>query len=160
MKINFILNGEDVTEAGQLHESIFAILKRETRLFKDHVCCQRGLCGRCQVTLDGRSVPGCLTPAFMVVHREIVTPEGFRQTEDFKKFWKFLETTQMVFCSQCTDAQVFSLHSFLEANPSASEQEIRALVSEIPCRCGTRPNLVKAALMFTGTKEAVRGTRR
>lgn len=160
MKTDFILNGEDATGNGHPQESLLDFLVREQGLFALHAPCQRGLCGRCNVTLDGRTVPACLTPVFMVKGREIVTPEGFKVTEDYKRILKVLEEEGLVQCNQCTAVQIFNFQTWLEFNPEPTEEDLRLHAAEIPCRCGTGESLVRGFKRLSGTKEAVRAHRR
>jgi xanthine dehydrogenase YagT iron-sulfur-binding subunit len=48
-------------------------------------------------------------------------------------------------CGYCTPGQVMAVEGLLRANPSPDLDEIRLGVSGNLCRCGTYPNIFKAA---------------
>ena len=49
-------------------------------------------------------------------------------------------------CGFCTPGFVVSVRAFLDKNPKATEQEIRAGLNSNLCRCGTYANVIQAAL--------------
>lgn len=160
MKLPLILNGDDVTLDGDTRESLFTVLTREAGLFADKAPCHKGTCGRCHVHLDGKEVPSCVVPFFQARQREVVTPEGFRQTDEYKKFRLILDEEGLVECAECTEVQIFHLFSYLELFPAATPEECRLIIGEIPCRCGSRPVLERGAARWLERKEAVRAGRR
>lgn len=160
MKFPVILNGDDVTLEGDARETLFAVLQRQDNLFWEKTACHKGTCGRCHVVLDGREVPSCVVPFFLVRNREVVTPEGFRQTDEYQQFRTILDDAGLVECAECTDAQIFHLFSFLELFPHASPKECREIIGEIPCRCGSRPVLERGAERWMELKEVARDSRR
>jgi carbon-monoxide dehydrogenase small subunit len=160
MKLPFILNGDDVTLDGDTRESLFTVLKREAAVFEEKTPCLKGTCGRCHVLLDAKEVPSCVVPFFQVRQREVVTPEGFRQTDEYRQFKAILDEEGLVECPECTDVQIFHLFSYLELFPHAGTEECRLVIGEIPCRCGSRPVLERGAARWVERKEAVRVGRR
>lgn len=160
MKLPLILNGDDVTLEGDTRESLFTVLRREAGVFAEKAPCHKGTCGRCHVHLDGKEVPSCLVPFFQARQREVVTPEGFRQTDEYRRFRMILEEEGLVHCNECTDGQIFHLFSYLEFSPTAGPEECRAIIGEIPCRCGSRPVLERGAARWLAAREAVRASRR
>jgi carbon-monoxide dehydrogenase small subunit len=109
--------------------------------------------------LDAREVPSCLVPFFQARAREIVTPEGFRQTEEYRQFRSILDDEGLVECAECTDTQISHLFSYLELFPAATPDECRLVIGEIPCRCGSRPVLERGAARWLERREAFRAAR-
>jgi len=144
MKLPFILNGDDVTLDGDTRESLFTVLHREAGLFEEKTPCLKATCGRCHVLLDSR---------------EVVTPEGFRQTDEYRRFKAILDDEGLVECAECTDVQIFHLFSYLELFPHAGPEECRLVIGEIPCRCGSRPVLERGAARWVERKGAARVSR-
>lgn len=159
MKLPLILNGDDVTLDGDTRESLFTVLRREAGVFHEKVPCHKGSCGRCHVLLDAKEVPSCVVPFFQVRQREVVTPEGFRQTQEYQQFRLILDEEGLVECAECTDVQIFHLFSYLELFPMAGSEECRQIIGEIPCRCGSRPVLERGTARWLERKEAVRAGR-
>lgn len=159
MKLPLILNGDDVTLDGDTRESLFTVLRREAGIFTEKTACHRGTCGRCHVHLDSKEVPSCVVPFFQARQREVVTPEGFRQTDEYRQFRLILDEEGLVECAECTDAQIFHLFSYLELFPATGPEECRLAIGEIPCRCGSRPVLERGAARWLERREAVRAAR-
>jgi len=160
MKLPLILNGDDVTLEGDTRESLFTALQRGAGVFAEKTHCRKGTCGRCHVLLDSREVPSCVVPFFQARQREVVTPEGFRQTDEYRQFRSILDEEGLVECPECTDAQIFHLFSYLELFPLADPEECRQVIGEIPCRCGSRPVLERGAARWLERKEPARVGRR
>ena len=83
MTVSFILNGEDVSAKVRSFERLVDLLRDGFGLVGQRADCRCGRCGRCLVFLDGRLVPSCIVPAFAVRGKEVVTIEGYAQTEDY-----------------------------------------------------------------------------
>jgi aerobic-type carbon monoxide dehydrogenase small subunit (CoxS/CutS family) len=49
-------------------------------------------------------------------------------------------------CGFCTPGFVVAVRAFLDKNPAASKDEIRAGLNGNLCRCGTYANVIEAAL--------------
>jgi xanthine dehydrogenase YagT iron-sulfur-binding subunit len=49
-------------------------------------------------------------------------------------------------CGFCTPGFVVAVRAFLNRNPKATEEEIRAGLNGNICRCGTYANVIKAAV--------------
>ena len=84
MTVSFILNGEDVSANVRSIDRLSDVLREAFGLLGLHSDCRCGRCGRCFVLLDGRLVPSCIVPAFSVRGKEVVTIEGFAQTEEYR----------------------------------------------------------------------------
>jgi aerobic-type carbon monoxide dehydrogenase small subunit (CoxS/CutS family) len=152
MKVRLILNGDDIDLSGEPRDSLFAVLQQRAGLFPERVCCEQGDCGRCHVVLDGKEVPSCLIPFFQVREQEVVSPEGFQNTEEYRQFRALLEEEGLVHCTECTEVQIFHLFSFLEQFPQADAEECRLVIGEIPCRCGSKPVLERGARRWLASR--------
>lgn len=160
MTLSFILNGEDQELFSDPQRNLLFLLQKEYGLFKEVACCGQGRCGRCSLLLNGRLVPACQVPFFRLRDAELITPEGFAQTGDFRDLWEAFCATGSAPCLQCWEAQAFALHSALELQPQLDEAALFRLVSEIPCRCGTAEALVAGAQTWQRLKEGRRVGRR
>src|SRR5262245_7376531 len=75
-EIAFTLNGRPVSATVEARLSLADFLRHTLRLTGTHVGCEHGVCGACNVMLDGRSVRSCLTLAVQADGAEIETIEG------------------------------------------------------------------------------------
>lgn len=109
--------------------------------------CGIAQCGACTVHVDGIAVRSCQLAAGDV-DGEITTIEGLgtpATPHPVQEAWIDLQVAQ---CGYCQSGQIMQAASFLDLNPSPSDDEISAAMSGNLCRCGTYPRIreaVKAA---------------
>lgn len=108
--------------------------------------CDRGNCGACTVTLDGRPAYSCLCLAADLEGRAIGTIESLGSPEELSPVQRAFCEKDALMCGFCTPGFVVALSSHLQRNPSASLDEIKHAISGNVCRCGTYPHIFEAAL--------------
>ena len=84
MAISFTLNGKPAVYEGGAADRLLDVLRDHYRLTGVKCGCKEGECGACSVILDGRLVTSCMVAMGRVDGSEVVTIEGYRQTERFK----------------------------------------------------------------------------
>jgi carbon-monoxide dehydrogenase small subunit len=145
MTISFILNGEDVSANARTVDRLSDLLRDAFGLLGLQSDCRCGRCGRCFVFLDGRLVPSCILPAFSVRGKEIVTIEGFAQTEEYRDVVEGFETAGLETCGFCKGPKILAMADLLERVPRPTPREVLAHMSSVPCRCTDPVALVEAA---------------
>ena len=106
--------------------------------------CGVAQCGACSVHLNGQVVRSCSIPVGNLKPTDrIVTIEGLSRKSEHpvQKAWAELDVPQ---CGYCQSGQIMAAASLLAHNPSPSDADIDAAMSNI-CRCGTY-NRVRAAI--------------
>jgi aerobic carbon-monoxide dehydrogenase small subunit len=144
MTVSFILNGEDVSARSKSVDRLSDLLREGFGLLGVRSDCRSGRCGRCLIFLDGRLVPSCLVPAFAVRGREVVTIEGFSQTEDYREISEGFRSAGVETCGFCEAPKIMAAAALLERTPRPSPREILEQMSSAPCRCTDPEALVKA----------------
>jgi aerobic carbon-monoxide dehydrogenase small subunit len=144
MTISFILNGEDVTAKARSVDRLSDVLRDQFDLLGVQSDCRCGRCGRCLVFLDGRLVPSCILPAFKARGREIITIEGFSQTEDYRDISEGFKKAGVETCGFCESSKAMAASALLERSPRPSPTEILAFMSVAQCRCTDPDALVRA----------------
>lgn len=103
--------------------------------------CGIGMCGSCTVHVDGQATRSCITPASTVEGKDITTIEGLVSLDDDGN--EVLHPVQQAFideqvpqCSWCMSGQMMQAASFLQDNPSPSEDDITDAMNNNYCRCG------------------------
>ena len=84
MTIGFILNGEDLVLQSGAENRLVDILRNNFGLLETKSDCYTGQCGACSIIFNGEVVKSCLIPAFKVRNSEIITIEGFSQTDEYQ----------------------------------------------------------------------------
>jgi aerobic carbon-monoxide dehydrogenase small subunit len=146
MTVSFILNGEDVSAKARSVDRLSDILRDSFGLLGVRSDCRCGRCGRCLVFLDDRLVPSCIIPAFAVRGKEVVTVEGYAQTEDYIDIAAGFMDAGVVTCGFCEGPKIMAAAALLERRPRPSAGEILEQMSSAPCRCTDPEALVKAVL--------------
>jgi aerobic carbon-monoxide dehydrogenase small subunit len=144
MTVSFILNGEDVSAKARSVDRLSDLLRDAFGLLGVRSDCRCGRCGRCFIFLAGRLVPSCIVPAFNVRGKEVVTIEGFAQTEDYRDITEGFKAAGVETCGFCESAKIMATASLLERRPRPAPAEILEHMSSAPCRCTDPEAIVKA----------------
>jgi len=144
MKINFILNGEDVIYQGESGSRLIDILRGSFGLFGSKPGCISGQCGACTVICDGEVVPACLIPAFKIKGCEIITIEGFSQTNEYNEIITAFTDVHLGNCGYCEPGKILCAESLLDRFSDPTKEEILHAFSGIKCRCTNTERLILA----------------
>jgi len=79
-----------------------------------------------------------------VYDTEIVTIEGFRETERFAALDHAFGQTGAVQCGFCTPGMILAAECLLRKNPNPTDEEIREGLSGNMCRCTGYNAIVRA----------------
>ena len=144
--ICFKLNGKERCYDGSAADRLLDVL-RDTYDMKSVKCgCKEGECGACAVLIDGVLVNSCCVAMGAVDGHEIVTVEGYRETERFKALSKAFADLSAVQCGFCIPGMVLAAEALLSVNPHPTEAEVREALSGNICRCTGYNALVNAVL--------------
>ncbi len=146
MTVGFILNGEDVVVQTTADKRLVDILRDSFQLTGTKAGCRTGRCGSCSVMLNGKVVPSCLIPAFQVRGTEVITLEGFSQTDEYQDILLGFSRAGVETCGYCDGAKIFAAEALLEHNPRPSKMEALAALSGVVCRC-TEPSDLAAGIL-------------
>lgn len=135
MTIGFILNGEDVVVQTSLDKRLVDLLRENFRLLGAKAGCRVGRCGSCSVIFNGKVVPSCLISAFRVRGGEVITIEGFAQTDEYQDIFNGFSRAGVENCGYCDSAKILATEALLERNPRPERQEILEAFNGVVCRC-------------------------
>ena len=139
MTIGFILNGEDVVVRTNPEARLVDILRNTYNLLGSKTGCNIGKCGACLIIFNGDVVKSCLIPAFKMHGSEIITIEGFSQTDEYQDIVQGFSNTGIENCGFCNTGKILTAEALLSRNPRPLHDEILAAFDGIKCRC-TEPN--------------------
>lgn len=142
--VNFQLNGKQVSYSGNLSNRLLDVLREEYELTGTKCGCKEGECGACSVILDGRLANSCMVAMGRVDGCEVVTIEGYAQTERFKVIEAAYAKVSAAQCGFCIPGMVLASECILSSNPDPTEAEIRDGISGNLCRCTGYNAIVKA----------------
>jgi aerobic-type carbon monoxide dehydrogenase small subunit (CoxS/CutS family) len=107
--------------------------------------CNHGVCGACNVLLDGTLARACLTLALDVGDRPVVTIEGVAPDRACSEIQQALIDAGAIQCGFCTPGFVMALSELFARDPRPDRDAIRAALSGNLCRCSGYVKIVEAA---------------
>lgn len=135
MKIEFELNGREVSADIDPHEPLRNVLRREFDMTGVKSGCLSGRCGVCTIHLDGEAVKSCLLLAGKVDGRSVTTVKGIADGDELHDVQVALDENFGLQCGYCTPGFVMSAAEYLDDNPSPDRDEIKGAVKGNLCRC-------------------------
>ena len=142
MKLEFILNGEDVLVQSEAESRLVDILRGSFTLLGTKSGCCIGYCGACMVIFNGAVVKSCLIPALKTQGSEIITIEGFSQTDEYQDILIGFSEAGLEGCGFCHTGKILAAGALIDRNLRPSKDEILPAFSDIRCRCTDPAELV------------------
>jgi carbon-monoxide dehydrogenase small subunit len=143
MKLNFILNGEDVEVRSEANVRLIDILRVNFSLLGAKTGCLTGKCGLCAVIFNGSVSHACLIPAFKLRDSEIITIEGFSQTDEYQDIMTGFAQAGLESCGYCSTSRILSTGALLDRIKRPSREEILRAFNGIKCRCTDPEKLIE-----------------
>ena len=143
MTIGFILNGEDVVIRCEADVRLVDLLRHNFGLPGAKAGCLTGKCGFCAVLFNGSICHACLIPAFRVRGSEIITIEGFSQTDEYQDIMSGFAQARLNNCGYCGTGKILNAGALLEKIKRPTRQEILTAFNGIRCRCTDPEQLVE-----------------
>jgi aerobic-type carbon monoxide dehydrogenase small subunit (CoxS/CutS family) len=142
--IRLIINGE--TRSGQVEprKLLVDFLREDLGLTGTHVGCEHGICGACTILVNGEAARSCLMLAVQADGAELRTVEGLAGKDGLHPLQNAFREHHGLQCGFCTPGMLMTAYDLLQANPTPTEEEIRAGVSAVLCRCTGYHGIVRA----------------
>lgn len=144
MEINFTLNGKQVSVDVSPSMRLLDVLREHFHLTGTKEGCGEGECGACTVLVNNEPYNSCLTPVINIVNKEVVTIEGFRETNAYRVIADAFAEMGGSQCGFCTPGMILASYAVLRKNPHPTELEIREALSGNLCRCTGYQAIVQA----------------
>jgi len=144
--IALTVNGKKVERHIPSRMTLAELLREELDLTGTKVGCNRGECGSCTVILDGDPVLSCTVLAVEASGREVLTIEGLAPGGKLHPIQEAFVEHDALQCGYCTPGMIMSIKALLDRNPNPTEEDVRKSIDGNLCRCGSYPNIIKAAL--------------
>jgi carbon-monoxide dehydrogenase small subunit len=142
MKCSFILNGDDVSVQVPPSALLVDMIRDRFDLKESRAGCLQGECGFCSVLLDGSLTLSCMVPAFRAHRSEVITLEGFTQTDDYSDIERGFADAGFVPCGFCRAGRVLTTHGLLLSNATPTETELRRAAASVRCRCSATSRFI------------------
>jgi nicotinate dehydrogenase subunit A len=129
------------------------VLNDELGLRGPRFGCGLAQCGACTVLMRGKAVRSCVIPVRAVGEAEITTLEGLGTPEEPHPIQQAFIAEGAAQCGYCLSGVVLTAKALLDANPQASDQEIRAAFGGILCRCFTHVRMLRAIRKYAEARK-------
>ena len=141
------VNGADHEVARAPDRPLLWVLRDELGLTGTKYSCGRGICGSCEVHVDGEVTRSCVTMLSELEGKAVRTIEGLARADGS------LHPVQQAFldeqtpqCGWCMSGQIMRAAAFLAANRHPTEAAIVSEMSGNYCRCGMYGRIKRAVV--------------
>ena len=141
-----VLRVNDVERRGRAEPrmTLADFLRDELGLTGTHLGCEHGVCGACNVLLDGKPVRSCITYAVACEGREVRTIEGFDDDALMNRLRAAFTRHHGLQCGFCTPGMLITSRDICSRLPGVDEKRVRTELSGNLCRCTGYVGIVKA----------------
>ena len=144
VRISLTVNGERHEREVEPRRLLSDFLREDLGLTGTHVGCEHGVCGTCNVMLNGQTARACLIFAAQLDGTEIRTVESLGTVDKMHPIQEAFWEKHGLQCGFCTPGMLMSAVELLERNPSPTIEAIREAISSNLCRCTGYQTIVEA----------------
>jgi aerobic carbon-monoxide dehydrogenase small subunit len=149
-EINFIpisltVNGRQHEARVEPRRTLLDCLRDDLVFPGTHVGCEHGVCGCCNVIVDGALVRSCLMLAVQADGASIETIEGLADGDELNPLQEAFCAKHAMQCGYCTPGMIMTLEDLLRHNPTPTEEELVDALSGNLCRCTGYEQILQAA---------------
>jgi nicotinate dehydrogenase subunit A len=156
--IPMTVNGRAESVRAEPDTPLLYVLRNDLGLAGPKFGCGLGQCGACTVHLDGAAIRSCATPVRSARGKKVTTLEGLPKDGALHAVQQAFIDEQAAQCGYCINGWMMTAAALLEANPRASEEDIRRGLSGLKCRCGTHMSILRAVKLAATRMAATRRT--
>ena len=142
--ITLNVNGQRHSVSVDPETPLLFVLNDELGLRGPRFGCGMAQCGSCTVILRGQVVRSCVMPLRAVGKDEITTLEGLGTPEKPHPIQQAFMEEGAAQCGFCLSGVILTAKATLDVNPRATDEEIRAALGGVLCRCFTHTRMLQA----------------
>jgi xanthine dehydrogenase YagT iron-sulfur-binding subunit len=150
VQITLDVNGAPMTTKVEPRVTLLDALRNYLDVTGCKRVCDRGTCGACTVTLDGKPVYSCTMLALEAQGRKVRTAESLLDGGKLDAVPAAFVHHDAQQCGFCTPGFVVALRAALDVNPKATPAEVEEALSGNICRCGTYEQMRQAVVALCG----------
>ena len=143
-KIKVKVNGKNFELSVKPNELLLNVLRDKLGLSGTKYGCGTGDCGACTVLINDEPMLSCLTLAATVDGAEVTTIEGMATNGKLHPIQEAFVKHGAIQCGFCIPGIVIMAKSFLDENPSPTDEEIKESLKGHMCRCTGYVNIIRA----------------
>jgi isoquinoline 1-oxidoreductase alpha subunit len=155
--MELMINGKTYDVADEPDRPLLWVLRDELGLTGTKFGCGVGICGSCEIHLDGTVARSCITTLSAARGKAIGTIEGLAREGALHPVQQAFLDEQVHQCGWCMSGQMMRAAALLEETPSPTEDEIVAAMSANYCRCGAYGRIKRAIARASRDMSAASG---
>ena len=155
--MEIIVNDKTYQVAEEPDRPLLWVLRDELGLTGSKFGCGVGICGSCEVHLDGKITRSCITSLSTAKDKAIRTVEGLAEEGVLHPVQQAFLDEQVHQCGWCMSGQMMRAVALLEENPDPSDDEIVDRMSVNYCRCGAYGRIKRAVRRAAGETASAGG---
>jgi len=144
--ITLRINGKPIQLSVEPRVTLLDALRNRLEITGAKRVCDRGTCGACTVSINGRTIYGCTTLAIDCQGKDIQTIEGIAPEGKLHPVSVAFVNNDGQQCGYCTPGFVMAAKGFLERHPNPTYEQVERGLGGNLCRCGTYVGVRKAVL--------------
>ncbi len=144
MRAAFNVNGKRVNVDVEPRLTLADCLRHHLGLTGTHVGCEHGVCGACNVIVDGQAVRSCLMLAVQADGADVQTVESLATAGALSPLQAAFRRHHALQCGFCTPGMLITAHALLVAEPDADKERIRDALAGNLCRCTGYIGIIEA----------------
>ena len=142
--IEVTVNGRRERVVAEPDTPLLHVLRNDLGLNGPKFGCGLAQCGACTVHLDGTAIRSCATPVASARAARVTTLEGLARGGALHAVQQAFVDEQAAQCGYCLSGWIMTAAALLDANPRATEEDIRRGLSGLKCRCGSHMSMLRA----------------
>jgi aerobic carbon-monoxide dehydrogenase small subunit len=146
VSVTVTVNGKTRTASVPPRLLLSDFIRHTLNLPGTHVGCEHGVCGTCNVLVDGRVTRSCLMFAVQADGTAVTTVEALGTAQRMHPLQHAFWEEHGLQCGFCTPGMLMSAYALLQENPDPTREEAREAVSDNLCRCTGYQTIVDAIL--------------
>src|ERR1700723_4754161 len=153
-KFHLNVNGQQHIVAVDSETPLLFVLNGELGLRGPRFGCGMAQCGACTVIMRGQVVRSCVMPISVVGQDEVTTLEGLGTLEKPHPIQQAFIEEGAAQCGFCLSGVILTAKAVLDVKPDASDQEIRAALGGVLCRCFAHTRMLRAIRRYAEARRA------
>jgi carbon-monoxide dehydrogenase small subunit len=142
--VTVTVNGVTHTATVPARKTLLDFVREDVMLTGSHAGCEHGVCGCCNVFLDGDLVRSCILFAVQADGRQVTTIEGLGTVNHMHPVQQAFAAHHGLQCGYCTPGMIMTAVALLLQQARPTDLEIRTAIAGNLCRCTGYMQIVEA----------------
>jgi nicotinate dehydrogenase subunit A len=149
-----LVNGEQRIVDVDPDSPLLFVLNDDLRLNTPHFGCGMAQCGACTVMIGSQVVRSCVKAVRSVGAAPITTLEGLGTPDKPHPIQQAFLDEGAAQCGYCLSGVILTAKALLDANPRATDQQIREALGGVLCRCFAHTRMMRAICRYRDGRRA------